>query len=78
MAVKVRVRLFFQYQELGPDGKGDFEFELGPQTTVEQALAELGLPDETKVVLINGRQARPGQLLQTDDLLVVFPPVEGG
>jgi len=78
MAAKIRVRLFFQYQEHGPQGRGDFDWELAPGTRVEQVLSDLGLPDETKVVLINGRQAGPGQVLQANDLLVVFPPVEGG
>ena len=78
MAQKIRVRLFFNYQEYGPDGQGDFDLELEPGATVEQVLDDLGLPHETKVVLINGRQAEPGQPMQANDLLVVFPPIEGG
>ncbi len=78
MTCKIRVRLFFHYQKHGPDGRGDFDLDLEPGATVEQVLDDLGLPQETKVVLINGRQAESGQVMQTDDLLVVFPPIEGG
>ena len=78
MACTIRVRLFFHYQEHGPEGRGDFDLDLEPDTKVEQVLDDLGLPEEIKVVLINGRQAEPGQTMQANDLLVVFPPIEGG
>jgi sulfur carrier protein ThiS len=78
MALKIRVRLFFNYQKYGPEGQGDFELNLFLGATVEQVLDSLGLPNETKVVLINGRQAESDQVMQSGDLLVVFPPIEGG
>ncbi len=78
MALEIRVKLFFDLQRYGPGGRGDFELELAPGTPVEEVLRGLNLPAGDKVVLINGRQAAPGQTLAAGDLLVVFPPVEGG
>ena len=78
MACTIRVRLFFHYQEHAPGGRGEFNLDLEPGTKLEQVVGGLGLPEEAKVVLVNGRQAEPGQIMQANDLLVVFPPIEGG
>ena len=42
-------------------------------------LAQFDLPaDESKVVLVNGRDADPEQILEDGDVVSVFPAMAGG
>ena len=53
-------------------------FELPRGTTVADVIAQLGLPDEPRVVFVNGRHAPDDAVLTDGDRLAIFPPVAGG
>jgi molybdopterin converting factor small subunit len=74
------VRLFFHLRRHAPLGAGsEFVLRLPPKADVGAAMAALKMePLPVKVILVNGRQASVDDALGDDDLLVIFPPVEGG
>jgi hypothetical protein len=78
--MRIRVRLFFNLREHAPPGAGsEFGLELADGADVARALRALAIePVPAKVILLNGRQAALDLGLREDDLLVIFPPVEGG
>jgi sulfur carrier protein ThiS len=47
-------------------------------TTVGQVITTLGLPDEPRIVFVNGRHAPEEHVLAEGDRLAIFPPVAGG
>lgn len=47
-------------------------------TTVGQVITTLGLPDEPRIVFVNGRHAPDGHVLADGERLAIFPPVAGG
>lgn len=52
--------------------------DLPDGTTVGQVITTLGLPDEPRIVFVNGRHAPDDRVLAEGDRLAVFPPVAGG
>ena len=57
----------------------DGALEVSEGMTVAQVLDLLGVPSETsKLIFVNGRPQSGGHVLGTGDLLVFFPPLEGG
>jgi len=52
--------------------------DLPDGTTVGQVITLTGLPDEPRIVFVNGRHAPDDQVLTEGDRLAVFPPVAGG
>ena len=78
-SVKISVNLLVDLHKHSPTGEPRFALDVSHEATVGSVLTDLGLPQkELKVVLVNGRQASPGQRLNEHDLLVVFPSMEGG
>lgn len=79
MILKITVKLLVGLHKYSPTGEPQFVLDVSKEDRVQSVLARLGLPQQGfKVVLVNGRQALPHQSLQANDLLVVFPPMEGG
>ncbi len=79
--MKVDIALFAYLSDYQPDGLGGRDprpFELSPGTTVADIIARLGLPDEPRVVFINGTHAADETALVDGDRLAIFPPVAGG
>jgi len=79
--MKVDLALFAYLSDYQPDGLGgrgarNLEFTSG--TTVEDVIAKLGLPDEPRVVFLNGKHAADETVLTDGDRLAIFPPVAGG
>jgi sulfur carrier protein ThiS len=79
--MRVDVVLFAHFSGFQPDGKGGrhartFEFEEG--TTIADVIAMLGLPDEPRVIFVNGTHAPEERELRDGDRLAIFPPVAGG
>ena len=77
----VEVALFAYLSDYQPDGRGGRSprpFELEPGTTVDAIIARLGLPDEPRVVFVNGKHALENAVLNDGDRLAIFPPVAGG
>jgi sulfur carrier protein ThiS len=77
--VLVRVQLQLTFKDKTPHGENPFDIELAAGTTIVQALNVLSIPESApKVILVNGRVAYPGRVLNEGDQLTVFPPLEGG
>ena len=79
MILKIAVKLLVGLHKYSPTGEPQFVLDVSKGDRVQSVLTRLGLPQQgRKVVLVNGRQALADQELQANDLLVVFPPMEGG
>jgi len=79
--VKVDVVLFAHLSSFQPDGRGGRHsrtFDLAEGTTIAEVIASIGLPDEPRVIFVNGRHAAEEQTLLEGDRLAIFPPVAGG
>ena len=79
--ITVQVKLFAtlrrQYPELGVGER--MPVELSDDTTVEQLVEKLDLPDEqVKIVFVNGLVQKEGHRLSDGDEVGLFPPVGGG
>jgi sulfur carrier protein ThiS len=56
-----------------------FCLETPSGTRIEALLAQLPVPvEQGQVVLINGHTPLPGQILEEDDTIAVFPAMAGG
>lgn len=53
-------------------------YELGSGTTIADVIAALGLPDQPRIVFVNGRHAPETAELHEGERLAIFPPVAGG
>lgn len=79
--VLVSLALFASLSRYQPDGQGGREareVDFPDGYTVGDVIAELGLPDEPRVIFVNGLHAPEGRALQGGDRLAIFPPVAGG
>ncbi len=64
--------------EAGSGGTHSRMIDLPDGTTIGQVISSLGLPDEPRVVFVNGRHAPDEHALASGDRLAFFPPVGGG
>jgi len=79
--VKVEVKLFATLANYLPESSdgGSPTVEIPDGSTVRQLVRSLGIPDRMpSVILVNGRDAAPDQVLEDGDLLTLFPPLVGG
>jgi molybdopterin synthase sulfur carrier subunit len=79
--MKVNVSLFAHLSAFQPDGSGGRHaraFELAAGTTIADVIGMLGLPDEPRIVFVNGRHAAEDAVLHEGERLGIFPPVAGG
>ncbi|MBC7226673.1 MAG: MoaD/ThiS family protein [Thermoflexales bacterium] len=77
--MKIRIKLLAHYQQYLPPGcTSSYEAEVPQDARVEDVLAQLPVPPEESVVLVNGRTPPPGQVLQEGDVLCLFPAIGGG
>ena len=77
----VDIALFAYLSDYQPDGLGGREpraFDLPDGTTVADVITMLTLPDEPRVVFVNGTHAADEAVLVEGDRLAIFPPVAGG
>ncbi len=77
----VDVALFASLSAFQPDGQAGRHarsFDLAEGTTIATVIADLGLPDQPRVVFVNGRHAEESSALHEGDRLAIFPPVAGG
>jgi len=66
------------YQPDGAGGRQPRTLELPEEATVADLVTELRLPDEPRIVFVNGRHAEESRALCEGDRLAIFPPVAGG
>lgn len=79
--MNVDIALFAYLADYQPDGLGGRtprHFTLDAGTTISDVISSLGLPDEPRVVFLNGKHAEEPVELQEGDRLAIFPPVAGG
>ena len=53
-------------------------YDLADGTRISDVIATLGLPDQPRIVFVNGRHAEEDQELLEGQRLAIFPPVAGG
>lgn len=53
-------------------------YELDEGTRIADVIALLGLPDQPRIVFVDGRHADEDQELHEGQRLAIFPPVAGG
>ncbi len=79
--MQVTVKLFATLRKhLPPGGEaGRASMDLAPGATVEDLVKGLGIPGETRLlVLVNAVHAEPPQELEEGDVVAIFPPLAGG
>lgn len=77
--MKIQVKLYSHYKKHAPNGKAVFHLDMTTESTVENVIVHLQLDDQVpKVILVNGRPAQMDTKLYENDVIVVFPVVEGG
>ena len=79
--MKVEVKLFATLQSYLPAGaRGDsVSIDLPPNATVGEVVASLNIPSDVAcLIVVNGRDADPEQVLAPGDELALFPPLAGG
>ena len=79
--MKVEVRLFATLQSYLPAGaRGDgVSLDFPPGATVGDVVASLNIPSDVAcLIVVNGRDAAPEQVLAPGDELAMFPPLAGG
>jgi sulfur carrier protein ThiS len=64
--------------EAGSGGSHSRTIDLPDGTTVGQVISSLGLPDEPRIVFVNGRHAADEHELAEGARIAIFPPVGGG
>jgi sulfur-carrier protein len=74
--MQIKVRLFATLREgRGKEIMMDFEHPARPQDIIQK----LNIPlSEVAILLINGFDGDPGQMLKDGDTVSIFPPVGGG
>jgi molybdopterin converting factor small subunit len=80
--VRVTLKLFATYRRHLPPGSVGNACELHAPagTPVSDLLARFGVPHEpgASVILVNGRDVSPEQMLEAGDTIAVFPAMAGG
>ena len=76
--MRITVKLYGDLKRNAPGDRTEFELTLDPGATVGDVLRMLSIPKDHHVSLINGQRAFPGSCFESDDTLVLFPPVYGG
>jgi molybdopterin converting factor small subunit len=79
--MKVEVKLFANFRKYLPAGSDPYAclLDLDEGTTVNQVLERLKIPMSLPMILlVNGMHKQAEDVLQTGDVLSVFPPVGGG
>jgi sulfur carrier protein ThiS len=83
--MRVQIALFASLSQYLPEaepadrvGAHAVETDLPDGTTVGQVITSLGLPNEPRIVFLDGKHARDGHVLAEGERLAIFPPVAGG
>ncbi|MBN2847244.1 MAG: MoaD/ThiS family protein [Coriobacteriia bacterium] len=83
--MRIQLALFASLSQYLPEA--DAENRMSPHAramdlpdgiTVGQVITLMGLPDEPRIVFVNGRHEPDEQVLAEGDRMAVFPPVAGG
>lgn len=79
--MRIELALFAYLADLHPDGAGGRHartYELPDGSVVADVVERFGLPDEPRIIMVNGRVSFDETPLADGDRLAIFPPVAGG
>ncbi len=78
--MKVYVKLLNVYRRYLPDDAqgASYSLDVPLGTRVEELLAQVPVPDESQVVLVNGQTPLREQILKDGDTIAIFPAMAGG
>ena len=79
--MKVRLKLFATFRRYLPPGTqgSACDVEVPEGTQVSSLLSRFGLPEnESRTILVNGRDAESDRVLQDGDVVAAFPTMAGG
>lgn len=78
--MQVEIRLYATLRSHAPPGSANDTvcLALDQGATVATVLGRLGLAGPSTTVLVGGRHADAGRVLEDGDRLDIFPPLEGG
>ncbi|MDP2183121.1 MAG: MoaD/ThiS family protein [Actinomycetota bacterium] len=78
--MKVDVALFASLSgfHVAPGEDRTRAYDLASGATIADVIATLGLPDQPRIVFVNGRHAEETAELHAGERLAIFPPVAGG
>jgi sulfur carrier protein ThiS len=79
--MRITLKLFATFRRYLPPGSSGHacHLEVPGGTSVVEVLNRFEVPtDGAAVILVNGRTAEPGQVLQEGDAVAVFPAMAGG
>jgi sulfur carrier protein ThiS len=80
--MQITIRLLASYRQFLPenhDANAGFPHEVTSAASVEDVLAELPIPPgDAYTFFVNGRHTEQSQILESGDILSVFPAVGGG
>ncbi len=77
--MKVQLKLIATYRDfLPPQNNGKAVIEVPEGATADSVLADLGVPVDESVVLVDGRSPSPGETLQEGNVIFAFPAMAGG
>ena len=77
--MKVQLKLIATYREfLPPENQGKVEIDVTEGATAVSVIADLGIPIDESVILVDGRSPTLGETLQEGNVIFAFPAMAGG
>ncbi len=77
--MKVTVCLYSTLTKYSLTDDDEFTFDMEDSASLGVILEALNMPDTVqRVILVNGRHAKPHTILKEGDLVTLFPPMTGG
>ncbi|MFX0064951.1 MAG: MoaD/ThiS family protein [Candidatus Hermodarchaeota archaeon] len=79
--IHIRVKLYATLRRHLPNTElgEEVAIEVPERVTIEEVITQLGIDlEEAKIILVNGIRKTLNDILEENDLLVIFPPVGGG
>jgi len=74
--VQIKVKLFATLRE---NREKEMMMDIAQGTTPKEIIERLNiLKEEAAIIMINGRNANPDQVLEDNDTVAIFPPIGGG
>lgn len=77
--MNVKVELQAYLQQYSPNGKGTFDLEMPPGSTVGDLVTKLGVPsDLTSFIIVDQIPVDSDAQLAADNHVILVPPLAGG